>query len=50
MCRVVLNGAYLDKSINYVSQQQGDVEDVKRPKSRGAFGVLTQVKSTDLPI
>ena len=44
MSRVVLNSAYLDKSINYASQQQGDVEDVKRPKSRVAFGVLTQVK------
>ena len=44
MPRVVLNSAYLDKSINYALQQQGDVEDVKRPKSRVAFGVLTQVK------
>ena len=39
-----LNSAYLDKSINYALQKQGDVEDVKRPKSRVAFGVLTQVK------
>ena len=45
MSRVVLNSAYLDKFINYASQhQEGDVEDVKRPKSRVAFGVLTQVK------
>ena len=39
MPRVVLNSAYLDKSINYALQKQGDVEDVKV-----AFGVLTQVK------
>ena len=44
MSRVVLNSAYLDKFINYASQQQGDVEDLKRPRSRVAFGVLTQVK------